>query len=26
LMVSEFDEHMQPRHVHITDWRKDLWQ
>lgn len=26
LMVSEFDEHMQPRHVHVTDWRKDLWQ
>lgn len=26
LMVSEFDEHMQPRHVHVTDWRKDWWQ
>ena len=22
LMVSEFDEDMQPRHVHITDWRQ----
>jgi SAM-dependent methyltransferase len=26
LMVSEFDEHMQPRHVHVTEWRKDWWQ
>lgn len=26
LMVSAFDEHMQPRHVHVTDWRKDWWQ
>ena len=22
LMVSEFDEDMQPRHVHVADWRK----
>lgn len=26
LMVSQFDEHMQPQHVHVTDWRKDWWQ
>jgi SAM-dependent methyltransferase len=26
LMVSEFDEQMQARHVHVTEWRKDWWQ
>jgi hypothetical protein len=26
LMVSEFGEDMKARHVHVTDWRKDLWQ
>ena len=26
LMVSVFDEQMQPQHVHVSDWRKDMWQ
>ena len=26
LMVSEYDENMQCRHVHVSDWQKDLWQ